>query len=395
MTGIPVKRWIRDALPPRFRQRLRRIIGHRVCFNVNHALDPKAGKRALLVYLTKAFRVDEGDPAYYSHQAFRQCRQIAALLGESGYVVDVADFDDEVLKTPYQYDFILSHNVNLPRVRALSRPGAVCVYLASGMNHRVYNERFGSRLERIREQRGCDICDCRPNDERMSFLREAQAVIGFGNEFTTGTWRQDFSGPVHAFDNYGFACPGEITRNEAEARLHFLYFGSQNQVIKGLHLLLEVFKECPDLHLHVAGLYESEKDFCQCYKHELFGTANIHPLGWVQVGSARWREIAGKCAFAVLPACSEGQSGSVVQCMYAGLIPIVTRETGVDVEGFGFFAGDDSIQTLRDLIRQAARLPAAELKSRSVGTLAAARTRYSEDAFMARWREILHQVVSR
>ncbi len=51
----------------------------------------------------------------------------------------------------------------------------------------------------------------------------------------------------------------------------------------------------------------------QAFHRELYETPNIEAIGWVDVGSERFREIANGCAALIYPSCSEGQAGSVEQ----------------------------------------------------------------------------------
>ena len=120
----------------------------------------------------------------------------------------------------------------------------------------------------------------------------------------------------------------------ARARRHFLFFASRAQVQKGLDLLLEIFPRLPGLDLYVCSMFEGEKDFCECHHLELYQTPNVHPIGWIQVNS---RSSASGAALRVrdpseLP---EGEPGSVVQSMAAGLIPLVTREAGIEQTSSG------------------------------------------------------------
>ena len=62
---------------------------------------------------------------------------------------------------------------------------------------------------------------------------------------------------------------------------------------------------------------------------------NIHPVGWVTVNGSEYNELVRKCAFVILPSCSEGQSGSVVQCMYSGLFLCLVPEEAGSISGAG------------------------------------------------------------
>jgi hypothetical protein len=147
-----------------------------------------------------------------------------------------------------------------------------------------------------------------------------------------------------------------------------LFFASSGQVGKGLDLLLEIFPRHPDLNLNICSSFKYEKDFCKCFHNELFKTDNIHPIGRILVNSYEYENLMRKCVFCILPSCSEGQAGSVVQCMASGLIPVVTKETGIDTENFGFTFRNDSIEEIEHTILSLSQLPPEKLKELSLRT---------------------------
>jgi glycosyltransferase involved in cell wall biosynthesis len=312
-------------------------------YNVNKAAESDHDKRALLIYLVKPFLLAGTDPQLLTHQNSRQCKQIAALLGELGYIVDAIDIRDKEFLPSKKYHLIISNRVNLVGMEAYFPEFSVKIYLASVTNHLVHNRSLRHRHKRLSQRRGYEVQMRRVYPEVMPYVRISDAIVGFGNNSIVGTWREVFRGPIYPFNNYGFketafALDG---KDFAAARKHFLFFASASQVQKGLDLLLEVFPKLPDLHLYVCSLFGSEPDFCECYRKELRETPNIHAVGWVEVNSPEYDDLVRRCAYVIHPTCSDGQSGSVVQCMYSGLIPLVTREAGIDTEDVGVTFSDD------------------------------------------------------
>jgi len=155
---------------------------------------------------------------------------------------------------------------------------------------------------------------------------------------------------------------------------------------------LEIFPRHPDLTLHICSPFRIETDFCTAYKAELFETGNVRPVGWTQVNGNSFCELVRTCATVILPSCSEGQAGSVVQCMYAGLMPIVTLETGIDTEDFGITIERDSLAEIERVIVEVSQRAASWHRERSIRTRQVSETKYHEDAFINRWREILTAV---
>ena len=114
----------------------------------------------------------------------------------------------------------------------------------------------------------------------------------------------------------------------------------------------------------------------------------------VPVNGEQFYELARSCANVIHPSCSDGQAGSVVQCMAAGLVPLVSRETGIDVDGFGLQFADDGLEEIERVILDVAGRPTAWHETQSALSRRAAEEQFSLDAFTARWREILTEILA-
>lgn len=377
------------------RRAFRLLRGYPVVFDVNHSAGKVRCQRALLVYLTRPFLLKETDPIFFWHQNFRQNRQIAAVLDEFGYRVDVADITDKRFVPDRQYDLVVSHRIDLDSDHEYFK-NAVRVYLAAGMNHIVHNRRVRGHYMDIAQRRGCVLKVLEIHPETMPFVSRAQAICTFGNSMIALTWKETFAVPVFPFNNYAFAesFTWEIKRDFTQARRCFLFFATSSQVRKGLDLLLEIFPKHPQLQLFVCSNFADEPDFCRCYDRELFHTPNIHPLGIVHLHSPIFKELIETCAYVIAPSCTEGQSGAVVQCMAFGMIPIISRENGIDGEDFGVILENLGFGEIEKIIRQMSEMPEAWLQERSRKTKAAASMKFSEVAFKERWREMLTQILT-
>ncbi len=376
------------------RNAIRGIVGYRFLSNVNQVQESLYSKRALLVYMTKPFQLEEDDPLFLGHQNLKQSRQIAMVLNDLGYVVDVAHYRDRRFKARAIYDLVISHKVTTEGLTPALGKGARIVYLATGMNHAIHNRNMRARFDELRKRRQCKMALPRPNQESMPFVSMANAIIGLGNQHTAGSWAQATDAVIYFLNNYGFASTrAEIESKKYEsARKGFVFFASGPQLNKGLDLLLEVFPKHPALQLYVCSGFRIERDFCSCYRKELFETPNIHPIGWVQVNSDEFYSVMTKSAFIIHPTCSEGQPGSVVQCMSAGLIPLVTKECGIDTEDFGVTIGGSGLDEIEAIIQEMSEKSAEMLKSISKRVVAVCAMRFDEQHFVERWREIVHAI---
>jgi len=378
-----------------FRAIVRKLIGYPVIYNANKVNEEDFNKRALLIYLVKPFLINDNDSRFLKHTNFKRCLFISKILDEFGYVVDVVDINDMRFKPSKDYDLIISHRVNLNGMENLFKKEAIKIYLSTGMNHVVHNKNIRRRYESLYKRRNCRVKIRQLHTENMPYVLSAYAIICLGNKFIMNTWKEIFKIPTYSFNNYGFKTTKFLVEDKdfSIARKNFLFFASGTQVGKGLDLLLEIFPKIPDFNLYICSSFENERDFCNCYHKELYETPNIHPIGWVGVNSDKFYELVQKCAYVILPTCSDASTGSVVQCIYAGLIPIVTKEAGIDTEDFGITLMDDTLDKIEKTIIELSELPADWHREHSLRTREMAENKYSEKAFINRWREIVSEIL--
>ncbi|MFH2107287.1 MAG: hypothetical protein ABII93_01350 [Chrysiogenia bacterium] len=319
---------------------------------------------------------------------------MAALLGESGFCVDVADYRAKKVNSKHKYDLIISHQIDFLQTLKLAKPGAVTLFLASGITHHAYNRNIQKRYSDLERRRKCRLSIRQRNTEFTPFAEQADMIVGFGNGSTLATWEEQYHKPVIAFNNYGFSETRFVRRvyDSGNLRSNFLFFASWHQVGKGLDLLLEIFPKHPTLHLFVCSSFKKESDFCRCFRKELFETVNIHPVGLLPVLSGKFYDIVEKCAFVISPTAAEGQSGAILQCMATGLVPVVSREAGIDTEDFGFMLENCTLEEIEKMILQVSQLPAERIADLSEKTRAVCEEKYSETAFRNRWREIIAEI---
>src|SRR5262249_50628701 len=96
----------------------------------------------------------------------------------------------------------------------------------------------------------------------------------------------------------------------------------------------------------------------------------------------------------VYPSCSEGQCGSVVTCLHAGLIPVVSRETGVDVDpAFGVVLADCSVEGIRRAIAELSGRPTVELEAMRGLAWEFARSNHTRERFAQVYSGIVTELV--
>jgi glycosyltransferase involved in cell wall biosynthesis len=271
------------------------------------------------------------------------------------------------------------------------------LYITTGMEGGLVNERVASRVANVERERGCHLDFSRKDTEITRHLSRFDALICLGNEVTASTYRPHFDGPIHLFNNHGYDETAFLPEDKdfEQARRHFLFFTGTQKLLNGLDLVLKVFAARPALNLHVYGNFRGEQDFVACFDRELNRTPNIHKGEWIAVGGSTYRQAVTTCCAIVVPACAAGQSGSVVVCMNNGVIPIVTAEAGIDTDGFGIALDSYSMGAVATAVDRAASAPTEWHREMARRTYERARRDFSQAAFTRRFRQIFEEVLPR
>ena len=138
-----------------------------------------------------------------------------------------------------------------------------------------------------------------------------------------------------------------------------------------------------------------EKDFQSCYYKELYSTKNIHTVGWIDISKPEFLAMAKSCLGIVFPSCSEGMNGGVITCMHASLIPVVSGETGVDVDSsHGVLLKTCSVQEIQAAVRGLSLLEEAQLAAMARKNWELARAKHRRETFSAAYTGIVSQIMA-
>jgi glycosyltransferase involved in cell wall biosynthesis len=358
--------------------------------NLVKAAPDSLKKRALLSYITHPFFIQRDELRFYNHINIAHAQALARVLNRMGYLVDVIGYRDRDFVPQSHYDLFIGHmGVNFETLARQLAEGVKKLYLATTSYWRYHNEQEAARFAELRQRRGFDL----QPDRRITFdedraLRIADGVIGIGNAVSRATYA-DFPKVIMIngstiYDDHFDWC----SKDYAAGRQHFLYYTSGGCVHKGLDLLLEAFTGIQQ-HLWICSRFDEQ--FASFYSKELDSTPNIHRIGRIRPRTAQFYQLMRRCNFCILPSCSEGQAQSVIEAMNQGLIPVVSRASGLDVGDnpvgdtyvtrYGFFIEDFTVAGLRQQVLRLADLPPEECQALSIKARAKALNDFSEETF--------------
>jgi glycosyltransferase involved in cell wall biosynthesis len=358
------------------------------------SLRPKQTSRGnvLLALWIEPFLLKKGEAIPNNHTHSRESFEIARIFSDLGYSVDIIDHRNRTFVPEKDYALFISFRTNFETiVKRLNKDCIKIVHLDTA--HWLFNNSASFRRGLCLQQRkGVALKALRVVESNMAIEFADYATI-LGNHFTCGTYsyakKPMYPVPISTCAVY----PWQDDKDFESCRKNFLWFGSSGTVHKGLDLALEAFAEMPDYQLTVCGSIQGDTDFLRVYNKELYDTPNIHMMGRVDLESD-FPDIARSCVGLLYPSCSEGQSGSTVLCMHAGLIPIISYETGVTVDGFGIILNDCSIDTIRETVKRISGLPPEELRAMSRRAWEYARTHHTKENFAKEYRNVIEQILS-
>ena len=343
----------------------------------------------LLSYRIEPFLLKPGEPIPNSHTHYWESWQIAKIFLDLGYAVDVIHARNKTFHPKKDYSYFVGHRINFDRIAGLLNRDCVKIaHLDTAHwivnNHATYQRKLG-----LQQRRGIALQESHRLIEPNTAIENADYAVTYGNQFTLDTYRYAKKPLMRVPISTCALFSSPQDKNFTACRSNFLWFGSGGFVHKGLDLVLEAFAEMPEYHLYVCGPFQKEGSFIRAYSKELYQTPNIHPVGWVNVEGPEFAEVARKCLGLVYPSCSEAGGGSVIACMHAGLIPLVSYESSVDVEDFGVVFKDISIETMKHAVQMVSELPVERLQQMAHHAWEFARARHTRDRFAEEYKRVI------
>ncbi|MEK9201729.1 MAG: glycosyltransferase, partial [Patescibacteria group bacterium] len=346
----------------------------------------------LISYITEPFTLAPSEPFSNLHTMYWECYEIVQLFREKGYACDIVNANNTrfVPKKPYVV-YIDTEN-SIERLSKHLPKNCKKVFYILISYWKAYNDAEKCRLDALEKRRGVRLLPRRKMLPSRNALL-ADYLVGFGNKAIFNTFKQFnkpiFFIPISSVVKYDF--PDQ--KDWIKARKNFLWIGGGGAVLKGLDIALEAFAMMPDLQLHVCGPVAAEKDFVDAYKKELFETPNIHVYGRIDVGGSQFAQILDTCAAVVYPSGGEGSSGAIVQAMHAGLVPIVTHETGIQ-ESAGYIPLEKPTpESIMKTVREFSDMPEEKIREFSKKIWSYSREHYTRESFSAAYEHFIEDIL--
>jgi len=349
--------------------------------------------RALLAHEIEGLLLPPGAPVPVRHNNLGEAVALRDTLLGLGFAVDAISRQRTRFRPRGRYDLFVGTRQTFTRIAGTLNPDCIRVVHLDTAHWLANDAAIFAREVALRDRRGVAL-DSHKFIHVNRAIEAADHATLLGNEWDYATYA--FAGkPVFQVPNPSAVLyPPPEDKDFAAARRRFLWIGSQGFVHKGLDLVLEAFAAMPELHLTVCGPLDEEPDFATAFRRELHETPNIETLGWVDTAGPDFAALLARTLALVYPSCAEACCGTVVNSMQAGLIPLASRESGVDIApDFGGLVGGSVPEVMAAARGLAARDP-AELAAMARRAWEVARATYTPERYRAALAAALERILA-
>ncbi|MDD3263245.1 MAG: glycosyltransferase [Candidatus Absconditabacteria bacterium] len=346
--------------------------------------------KVLISYITFPFCNEVENP---KHTNLLEAKKIAETFHELKYIVDVIDWTNKCKINYKEYDIIFGFGEPFEKAFASNNKMQITIAYLTFSNPYFANKAELERIIAFQKRKNKKVMLQRQMFDFMdlNINRKATAAICLGNEVTLSTYENEFEN-LYALPATGLESAKDIciNRNLYESRYKFLWFSGSGAIHKGLDLCIEVFAKLPQCELYIAG--PKDQDVFDAYQEELT-FKNIHFLGKISVESEEYRDVCEKCSYSILPSCSEGQSTAVLTTMFSGLIPVVTKQCGIDCFDFGYEIKDISIDEMIKLVEELSFKSVKELEVRHEAAYKYVNNNHTLDKFTKEFEKCIDKIM--
>ena len=294
-------------------------------------IDPPLGN-ALLIYITYPFFLKKNSQEYRSHINIRNSHTIVRAFNELGFNVDIINHEDGKYDTNKKYDMVIGVGQALDRDKNYLKNSKVKIYYATGLHWLTESYLIFQRYLYLKNRKGTSLIPQRLNKPYLS-AEKSDIIFSVQNNYTNETYAHlkkpiVYIAPTGSFDT---GPQQESIKNKNSKKI--LWLSGVGMVLKGLDLVLEAFSELPAIELMICADFSTEPGFADVYSNEL-NQKNIQYLGFVDIGSEKFKSVTDQCIGVIYPYPEGEISGSIINAMYFGLIPIIAYCSNAEISNF-------------------------------------------------------------
>lgn len=359
-----------------------------VIYNINRDITAKQ-KRVAIVYISSPYYEYTPDNMIFHANRLHQF-VITKVFVNLGFVVDIypVKTSNKFVNHEIKYDVVLGFG-HFYKELCKYNPQAKKILLITENAPWVVRENFAKRIDYFKKRHNRSRVYTFP---RLSFYTDdmfSMSDVGIAMSGTYNILRMKEKLPIiYQIDVNALCNHKECTRNHEKNKTRFVWFGSNGLIHKGVDILIDAFREMPELELDIYGAPIKEI-------REFSLPSNVHDCGRINVFSDEYIEnVINRHSFVVSLSCSEGMMTGISTCMYSGLIPITTPETGFDDVDCNILVSDYTVESVINTIKTASQMDNGELERLSHKCMQHAKNNYSIESFASRMAAHISTIIS-
>lgn len=368
----------------------RKIIGSDLLY-INHDLTKE--QRRILISYVSPLHVDFLKDKVY-HSLYYTVNQIISVFIDMGFSIDICDCNDKNAITRLEgnyYDYIFGFGKVYLELVKRNRCKSSILFVTEN-NPSVVEVKYNERISYFKKRH--PEISVRSSIKRIGYFNMEQFEVSdygivLSSHYNAKTMASYFD-KMFTINVNGLYNPNYIYKrcHIEQNRMHFLWFGSQGVIHKGLDILIDAFRTMPDCILNIYGVPQQEMKIVQPLL-----SSNIFVHKTCNVMSDNFlTEVVGENVFVVSASCSEGMMSGIATCMLHGIIPIVTKETGYESSSCIFEFEDYTVEKIQEAIREVNSLSLKDIYKLSQECFEYAHRQFTLEAFRKRFVEIVTEL---
>jgi hypothetical protein len=357
----------------------------------NTSKHPKG--HVLLMYITHPFFLNYNSPKLRYHINMLNSLLIVKVLNELGYKVDVVKYNDSKFDTNKIYDIIIGIGEAFDYNKKYFTNSRIKIYYATGLHWLTETYLIYERLLNLKNRMKITLIPRRLNKPYFS-PEKSDVIFSVQNDFTNKSYLH-LNKPIYVLPMSGSLATKNITENIKKKNTKtILWLSGGGMVLKGLDIVLEAFSEMHDFKLIICANVSAEKDFESLYYKQLYYTENIKIYGFVDIGDDEFQKIISECV-AIISPYPEGEiSGSLINGMCFGLIPIIAYCSNGEIKEFSEPV-IGTVNGIMEALKRFGELSDEEIIIRSTKTIEYVKKNYNQINEYDHWKQALEDVINK
>jgi len=345
----------------------------------------------LLMYVVSPFIINQDASSFRVHNNRYRSLNIVAAINELGYSVDVVGYKNRRFETSRKYDIVIGIGESFDYGKDYFINSKIKIYYATGLHWLTESYLIYQRSLNLKNRKKVTLAPRRLNEPYFS-PEKSDVIFSVQNRYTNETYSH-LNKPIYYIPpSVSLNFPLNYNYIKDKNTKTFLWISGGGMILKGLDLVLEAFSQMPEYKLKICASLSSEPDFEKLYFKELYQSENIKTYGFVDIGSKEFVNITSDCIAVIYPYPEGEISGSLINSMYYGLIPIIAYFSNEEIKNFAEYV-EGTVDGIKDTINRVGRLSNNIIKDKSLKTLNYVEKYYDPSNEIENWKSALEDVL--